>query len=230
MPKSIKNVSSSSFRVTTQELYLKQTFTTECISFEFQKEFVFPDRSYVVDFFLADKILLECSYTRSFKYEIAFRHKAILLEAKTAFIKQFHPYPMCVLLESERPIGTHFYQTLHKLMPSISQILTSRFELLEFLQGSSRKTRNLSNVSPFSSSFFLLDSSKEPSSDNYPANSLYDSSAQDYCPYILSKNNHYRQLIHQKQNSPSTSCNLLSTNYSHIMKKESTNESEVFIL
>jgi len=228
MPKSIKNVSPSSFRATTQELYLKQIFTTECISFEFQKEFVFPDRSYVVDFFLCDKILLECSYTRSFKYEIAFRHKAILLEAKTAFIKQFHPYPMWVLLESERPIGTHFYQTLQKLMPSVAQILTSRNELLEKTQEYLQKKLQFPNASAFSSVFFHLDSVKDPSFANYCTKPIHELSTQNYCPYIISKNKYFRDLIQQAHSPPLNMNNCLFNNYSHNLKKKSIKESEVF--
>ncbi|MHA2243773.1 MAG: hypothetical protein ACXADY_02270 [Candidatus Hodarchaeales archaeon] len=224
MPKSIKNVSSSSFRVTTQELYLKQIFTTEGISFEFQKKFDFSDRSYVVDFFLAHTILLECSYTRSFKYEVALRHKAILLEAKTFFIKQFHNYPMWVLFESERAIGTQFYKTLQKLMPSVDEILTSRNELLEYLQGYFRKNRNSCSLSPFSLTFLLLDSIKDHPFDRYCSISSYNPSIQNFCPYIMSKNNHYRQLIQQPQNSSFTRFNRLFNNYSHKLKKNSARD------
>ncbi len=216
---SIKNFSSSSFRVTTQEIDLKQIFTTEPIPFEFQKEFIFPDPSYVVDFFLVHSILLECSYTKSFKYEVAFRHKAILLEAKTAFIKQFHNYLMWVLLEAERHVGTHFYKTLQKLMPSVDKILTSRNDLLEKLRVYLNKSLKFHSVSSISSSFFLLDSDKEPSSIKHCAISLHDSSAQNYCPYILRKNNDYRQLIQQPQGSPFTMKNCLLNNYSQNLKK-----------
>lgn len=221
MSKSIKNFSFSSLRGTTQELYLKQIFTTEAVSFEFQKEFVFSDRSFIVDFFLEQKILLECSHTKSFKYEVALRHKAIMLEAKTAFIKQFHTYPMWVLLESERPIGTLFYKTLQKLMPSVDEIFTSRNELLEYLQEYSIKKRNPSSVNPFSSAFLLLNSSKEPSFGRYCSTSFHNSSEKNSCPYIMSKNNHSRQLIHQPQNSPFSNCNCLCNIYSHKMKKNS---------
>ncbi len=164
--------------------------------------------------------MLECSYTQSFKYEVAFRHKAILLEAKTSFIKQFHNYPMWVLLESERPIGTHFYKTLQKLMPSVDKILTSRNELLEHLQGYLKKINDFCSKSSFSSVFFLLDSSKEPSFDKYCTISFHNSSKQNYCPYIMSENTHSRQLIQQPQYSPFTKCNCLCNNYSHNLKKK----------
>ena len=228
MSKPIKNISSSSFRVTTQELNLKQSFTTEGVSFIFQKEFAFPDRSYVVDFFLADYILLECSHTRSFKYEVAFRHKAVLLEAKTSFIKQFHNYPMWVLLESERPIGTHFYKTLQKLMPSVNKILTSRNELLEYLHLFFKKRSIFHCKNSFSSYFFLLDSCKKPASDKYCIESFHNSSTQNYCPYIISKNNHYGKLIQQPQNLPFIKSNCLFNNYSHALKKKFIKRSEVF--
>jgi len=229
MYKSIKNFSSSSFRVTTQELYLKQSFATEGVSFVFQKEFVFPDRSYVIDFFLEELILLECSYTRSFKYEIAFRHKAVLLEAKTSFIKQFHNYPMWVLLEAERPIGTHFYKTLQKLMPSVDEILTSRNELLEKIRVFFKKNMNFLNVSPFSSSVFSLYSYQKPSSNKDSIASLHESTTKNYYPYILFKNKHYGQLLQQPQNSPFTEKNCLFNNYSHKLNKKSTERTEVFI-
>lgn len=220
MSKSIKNISSPSFQVTTQELYLKQILTTEAISFEFQKEFVFSDRSYVVDFFLEQKTLLECSYTRSLKYDVALRHKAILLEVKTAFIKQFHNYPMWVLLESERPIGTHFYKTLQKLMPSVDEILTSRNELLENLQGYFRKNKNSYIVSPFLYAFSLLDSIEDHSFDRYCSISSSNSSVQNYCSYIMSKDNYYKLLIQQPQNPPFTRCKRLLNNYSQNLKKK----------
>lgn len=152
----------------------------------------------------------------------------ILLEAKTTFIKQFHNYPMWVLLESERPIGTQFYKTLQKLMPSVDEILTSRNELLEHLQGYFKKIRNLCSVSSFSSAFSSLNSSKEPSFDKYCPTSFHNLSAQNYCPYIMSKNNHYRQLIQQPENSPFTRCNRLFNNYSHKLKKKFSKRSEVF--
>ena len=228
MFKSIKNFSSSSFRVTTQELELKQILTIESIPFVFQKELVFPDRSYIVDFFLVHSILLECSFTKSFKYEVAFRHKAILLEAKTAFIKQFHNYPMWVLLEAERPVGTHFYKTLQKLMPSVDKILTSRNDLLEKIRVFLNRSLKFHKVSPISSFFFLLNSDKEPSPLEYRATSLRDSSARNLCPYIWHNNYNYGQLIQQPQKIPFIMKNCLLNNYSHPLKKNFTERLEVF--
>ncbi len=228
MPNSIKNFPSSSFRVTPQELDLKQNLTTEGIPFVFQKEFTFSDRSYIVDFFLVHQILLECSYTRSFKYDVALRHKAISLEAKTAFIKQYYPYPMWVLFESERPIGTQFYHTLQKFTPSIDEIFTSRIELLEYLQAYFGILNHSSSQNPFSPTFLLLDSNKEPLSDNYRAISSHGSSDQYSCPYNSSKNKHFKQSNQQYHNSPSFERNHQFNNYSQILKKRSSEKSEVF--
>ena len=97
------------------------------------QEFSFPNRSYIVDFFLQENLLLECSFTQSSQYDGLFRQKAIQLEAKSAFIKRFYPYPMCVLFESTHSIGEKLFTTLTSLMPSIDYFFTSRFELLEIL-------------------------------------------------------------------------------------------------
>jgi len=156
-------------------------------------------------------------------------HKAILLEAKTTFIKQFHNYPMWVLLESERLIGTQFYKTLQKFMPSVDEILTSRNALLEHVQEYFRNSENFYTLNSFSSASFVIDSSKEPFFDRYYPISFHNPSAQNYCPYIMSENNHYRQLIQQPQNSPFTRCNRLFNNYSHNLKKKFSDESEVFM-
>jgi hypothetical protein len=128
-----KNLSISSTRFTVQEFSLKQLFLSGNIPFVIQKEFSFPNRSYIVDFFLADKLLLECSFTQSSQYDGVFRQKATLLESKAAFIKQFFSYPMCVLFESTHSIGDKLFATLMSLMPSVDYFFTSRFELLEFL-------------------------------------------------------------------------------------------------
>ncbi len=228
MPNLIKNFPSSSFHGTSQELDLRQSLTAEGIPFIFQKKFTFSDRSYIVDFFLVHKILLECSYTRSFKYDVALRHKAVLLEAKTAFIKQYFHYPMWVLFESERPFGTQFYYTLQKLTPSIDKIFTSRIELLEYLQAYIGILNNSSSQNPFSPTFLQVDSNKEPPSDNYCTTPSHGSSDQYFCPYNSSKNKHFKHPAQQPCNSPSFKCNHQFNNYSQMLKKRSSKRSEVF--
>lgn len=122
-------------RVTPQELEVKHLLKAEGIPFVFQKELNFINRTYFVDFLIADKILLECSYTSAYQYDVVLRQKAILLEAKTSFINQFHNYSMWVLFEAKRFIGEKLHATLIQLMPSVDQIfisvLTFRENLLE---------------------------------------------------------------------------------------------------
>lgn len=120
-------------RSTVQELSLKQLFLSERIPFIFQKEFSFSNRSYLVDFFIGNLLLLECSFTLSSHYDNVLRQKAILLDAKTAYIKRFFSYPMWVLFETSHPISDKFFTTLCRLMPSVDQFFTSRNELLEIL-------------------------------------------------------------------------------------------------
>lgn len=229
MSHSTKNVSISFPLVTVQELDLYQIFTAEGIPFEFQKKLIFPDRSYVVDYFLAHSILLECSYTRSYKYEVALRHKAILLEAKTAFIKQYHSYSMWVLFESERPIGEHFFQTLQRLMPSVDKILTSREKLRELLWGFYRKNMKFNNQSFIASSSFPAHFILEPSFDAHCKKNSHDSSTQNSCPYIMFVSSHYKRLTHQSRNFPLANSKSLFNNYSHKLKKNFTKRSEVFL-
>ena len=66
-----KKLSNHSFRVTPQEQYLKYLFNSEAIPFVSQKSFPLPDRSYIVDFFIADRLLLECSQTSASAYQVA---------------------------------------------------------------------------------------------------------------------------------------------------------------
>jgi hypothetical protein len=137
-----------------QEFSLKQLFLSENIPFVFQKEFSFPKRSYFVDFFLQDYLLLECSFTQSSQYDGVFRQKAVLLDAKAAYIKRFFSYPMFILFESPHFIGKILFTTLCRLMPSVDQFFTSRSELLENLPKvfeNNRKKQVITNSSCLSS-------------------------------------------------------------------------------
>ncbi len=129
-----KNFSTHSIRTTCQELQLRQLFYQENISFEFQKQYSLPDRQYVVDFLLPQQTILECSFTKMDKYHVAFRNKAITLEAKSYQLKKYFPdLNIWVLLETHRSILEMFHRTLIQLMPSVDQIFFSQNELREFL-------------------------------------------------------------------------------------------------
>lgn len=122
-------------QITGQELQLKQMLQSEGVSFHFQKVFTLPDCQYVVDFFLPNQTILECSSTSMLKYQIPIRKKAIHLESKCAHLrKYFSALSILVLFESPQPILEPFYQTLIRLMPSVDDIFFSHEELLEHLR------------------------------------------------------------------------------------------------
>ena len=227
MSRSIKKSSGSFSCKTPQELKLKQLLTTLGIPFELQKQLTFPDRSYVVDFFLASHLILECSQTWSFKYEVALRHKAILLEAKCSYLKRFHPFPIWVLFESARPIGELFNQTLERLMPSVDRILKSISMFLENLQGYFRKNQNFHpHKRAFSASF----SASSPKNDSYTKIHHFppdNSSIQNLGAYIWSERSNNRGCPPILRYFSSMSPNRPPINYSHIMKKEFIERPEV---
>lgn len=130
-----KKFSNKPFVVTEQELSIRNILLHEGIPFIEQKEFRLNARRFIVDFFIAHSFLLECSSTTMYKYDIALRQKAIQLEVKCFLLKKYFFYPIWVLFESKRPIGDHLLNTLYLSMPSVDKILTSRYQLLEVLQG-----------------------------------------------------------------------------------------------
>ena len=227
MSRIIKKASGLVSCKTPQELKLKQILTTLDIPFEYQKRLTFPDRSYVVDFFLASYLILECSQTWSFKYDVALRQKAILLEAKCSYLKRFHIYPIWVLFESTRPIGDLFFQTLERLMPSVDRILTSISTFLENLQGYFRKNQNFPpHEKAFSPSF----SASSPKNDSYTKNHPFpphNSSIQNLGAYIWSEGSNSKGSSPILRYFSSMSHNRPPINYSHIMKKEFTERPEV---
>ncbi len=216
-------------RVTTQEMHLKHILTREAIPFTFQKQFRFPDRWYVVDFFIADQLVLECSQTRAFKYEVALRHKAIYLEAKCSHLKRFYDYPIWILFESYRPIGELLYQTLERLMPSVDQIITSSAELREYLREYFFKnkfsTASKLSFSSSSSSHSIL----KPSFETLNRNISHNLSTQNYYSYILPESKFYRQPMFQPRDFSCTSPKNLCNNYSHKLKKNFSKKSEGFL-
>lgn len=130
-----KKFSNKPFAVTEQELSIRNILLHEGIPFIEQKEFRLNARRFIVDFFIAHSFLLECSSTTMYKYDIALRQKAIQLEVKCFLLKKHFFYPIWVLFESKRPIGDRLLNTLYLSMPSVDKILTSRYQLLEVLQG-----------------------------------------------------------------------------------------------
>ncbi len=119
--------------MTTQELSVRQLLLQANIPFIFQQRFQLSDRYYVIDFFIKNFILLECSFSTMYKVNTAFKQKAIHLEAKCVQLKKEYDYLFLVLFESIKPVCTKLLTTLHRLMPSIDRILTSRLHLLEIL-------------------------------------------------------------------------------------------------
>lgn len=134
--------------ITTQELAVGQLLLLEDIPFTFQQRFQLSDRYYVIDFFIKNFILLECSFSTMYKVNTAFKQKAIHLEAKCVQLKKDYGYPFLVLFESIKPVCTTLLTTLHRLMPSVDRILTSRLHLLEILLAKN----NLTSFLPFTNS------------------------------------------------------------------------------
>ncbi|PWI48457.1 hypothetical protein CEE45_06910 [Candidatus Heimdallarchaeota archaeon B3_Heim] len=130
-----KNFSPRSSCTTWQELQLKQLMHSENIPFEFQKIFSLPDRHYIVDFFLPQQTILECSFSSMEKYYVAFRNKAVSLEAKSLQLKKhYSSLTMWVLFETHSPILEPLTYTLIRLMPSVDHIFFSQQALCEHLQ------------------------------------------------------------------------------------------------
>ena len=120
---------------TQQELQLKQLLLAESIPFEFQKVFSLPACQYVVDFFLPNRTILECSSTNMIKYQVPLRKKAIHLESKSSHLKKHNSsLSFWVLFNAPQPILESFSRTLFRLMPSVDYVFFSQKELLEYLR------------------------------------------------------------------------------------------------
>ena len=214
--------------MTLQEFKIIQLLQHLEIPFLFQQRFQLSDRYYILDFFIDESILLECSFTTMYKVDVALKLKALQLEAKFVQLKKKYNYSFWVLFEAIKPINTHLLATLQRLIPSVNNILTSRNELLEKLGGYLQKNLNFHEVNAHSSVSFSLDSVNDPFSAKYCTKSFLDLSAQNSCPYILHKNNNYGQLFQQPQDSPFSNSNYPFNNYSHNLKKKFMEKSEVF--
>jgi len=205
--------------ITPQELKIVQLLQHLEIPFLFQQKFQLSDRYYILDFFIDDSILLECSFTAMYKVDVALKLKALQLEAKFVQLKKKYNNSFWVLFEAIKPINTHLLTTLQRLMPSVNVILTSRNELLEKLRGFLLKHHNSNEVNAHSSVLFLFNSVNDPIFAKYCTKSFHKSSKQKYCPYNISKNIHYKQLLQQPQNSTFSKNIGLCNNYSQNMKK-----------
>ena len=75
--------------------------------------------------------MLEVTHTTMRKPHIAFRNKALLLQAKAYFLKQKYDCPLWVLFTSDVEVGELFYKKLRRLMPCIDELFLSREELLK---------------------------------------------------------------------------------------------------
>jgi hypothetical protein len=164
-----------------------------------------------------------------FKYQIPLRKKAIYLEAKSSQLKKYFSHlSIWILFETCQPILEPFFRTLVRLMPSVDKILTSSNELLEYLQIFFKDRLNSSSRDSFSTAFFSLYYYQEPSFTKHSVGSFHESPVQNYCPYNNSKNKYFREPIQQPQTTPLTMNNCLFNNYSHNLKKNFINRSEVF--
>ena len=119
--------------MTLQESQIYHFLSVNSISFECQKVFQNNNRRFIVDFFIDDKIILECTSTSIKKFQVAFRQKAIQLEEKCSQLSDVFAFPIWVLFEAPRFISPQFLQTLTLLLPSVQKIFTSRQELIEIL-------------------------------------------------------------------------------------------------
>jgi len=220
----------ASTSITPQELKIIQLLQHLEIPFLFQQKFQLSDRYYILDFFIDESILLECSFTSMYKVDVALKLKALQLEAKFVQLKKKYNNSYWVLFEAIKPINTHLLTTLQRLMPSVNVILTSRNELLEKLRGFLLKHHNSKEVNAHSSVLFSLNSVNDPIFAKNYTKSFPDLSTQNYCPYIISKNNFHEQIVQQPQKSLFIEKNRQLNNYSQNMKKKSIEESEVLKL
>jgi len=214
--------------ITPQELKIVQLLQHLEIPFLFQQKFQLSDRYYILDFFIDDSILLECSFTSMYKVDVALKLKALQLEAKFVQLKKKYNNSFWVLFEAIKPINTHLLTTLQRLMPSVNVILTSRNELLEKLREFLLKHHNSNEVNAHSSVLFSFNSVNDPIFAKYCTKSFHKSSKQNYCPYNIFKINKNRQLLQQPQNSPFIKKDCLFKNYSHKLNKKFEGKSEVF--
>lgn len=120
-------------RMTLQESQIYHLLQADSISFECQKVFQIDNRRFIVDFFIENRLILECTSTSMKKFQVAFRQKAIQLEEKCSHLSEVYDFPIWVLFEAPRHISIQFLQTLIRLMPSVEKIFTSDQELIEVL-------------------------------------------------------------------------------------------------
>ncbi len=120
-------------RMTLQESQIYHLLQAGSIFFECQRVFRIGDRHFIVDFFIDDKIILECTSTSMKKFQVSLRQKAIQLEEKCSHLSKIFGYPVWILFEAPRSISTQFLQTLTCLLPSVERIFTSNQQFIESL-------------------------------------------------------------------------------------------------
>lgn len=215
--------------VTEQELVLKQLLFREGISFTFQQKFNLSNQWYVVDFLIANSLLLECSATNMFKHDVALKQKALQLETKCSHLKTCTSYPFWVLFESQRPIGTHLLTTLYRLMPSIDRLLTSSAMVLENLLGFISENEIFHKSKTEDSSFYSSSSSLGPSSRTYTSNSLQNPLLGEKISFLTSDSVSSSQLRRFPDKFPLSSSSCLLNIYSQVLKKNFKDRNEGII-
>ncbi|MHA1331465.1 MAG: hypothetical protein ACTSR2_10355 [Candidatus Hodarchaeales archaeon] len=216
-------------RLTVQEFSLKQSFESEGFSFVFQQSFSIGQRSFVIDFFLDFCLFLECSHTSSSQYPLVFRSKAILLESKASFLHRFYPFPMCVLFESIHPFGSKLITTLKHLMPSVSYFFTSRYDLFESLPDILNDLRSSKDFSPTKTALSESNTFEDVSLGQQFNSSSFEPSSFGSHQLI----NPNRDIPPHNLEDLTSKCHhlqiLANSNYSHDLKKESSEGSRVFM-
>lgn len=120
--------------MTWQELAVKQLLLEEDIPFVQQKKIPLRGCHVVVDFEIANKILLEVSATRMHRHGVSLKLKALQIEVKYARIRKEYPYQLWVLFESTRRVQRRLFNGLLRRLPSTDRLFTSRSRLRKMLQ------------------------------------------------------------------------------------------------
>jgi hypothetical protein len=129
--KSYIKPSPDNFLSTPQELAVFQLLVISGVSFSCQHQLSVGAQYFIIDFFLKNSILLECSTTTMLKSIVALKNKALQLELKFKTLKVNYPYTCWVLFEASRPISPRMQNRLSRLMPSVDAIFTTKAELAE---------------------------------------------------------------------------------------------------
>ena len=214
--------------VTEQELRLKQLLSSEGIPFTFQQKFHLSNQWYIIDFFIANTILLECSATSMMKHDVALKQKALQLELKGSHLRKYVSHPIWVLFESQKPIGTQLLTTLHRLMPSVDRILTSLAMFFENLQGYFRNILNFSTSNQLKVSVFPKYSPRILPSNDYTGKFPHNQMFPDFHLFVYFDNGLNIQTPQKIYDIPLSESTNLINNYSLEVKEKFFERSEVF--